>query len=96
MQICSARKRVLPDICQMDSWVICATSKNLRGQHREQKGVVCTSKDGGEESENGVKELSKGAEEGRRCEEPVSMCHSTSHQTMQNAKHGVCACAMNL
>ena len=47
----------------MDSWVICATSKNLRGQHREQKGVVCTSAGGGEESENGAKELSKGAEE---------------------------------
>ena len=30
-----------------------------------------------------------------RCEEPVSMCHSTPHQTLQNAKHGVCACAMN-
>ena len=32
----------------------------------------------------------------RRCEEPVGMCHRTSHQTMQNAKHGVCACAMNV
>ena len=60
---CSAHSRVSPDICQMDSWVICATSKNLRGQHREQKRVVCASAGGGEESENGVKELSKGAEE---------------------------------
>ena len=47
----------------MDSWVICAASKNLRGQHMEQKGAFCTSTGGGEESENGVKELSKGAEE---------------------------------
>ena len=47
----------------MDSWVICATSNKLRGQHLEQKGVFCRSTGGGEESENGVKELSKGAEE---------------------------------
>ena len=67
MQICSVHKRVSPDICQMDLLVICATSKNLRGQHREQKGVACTSAGGGEESENAVNELSKGAEEG----EPV-------------------------
>ena len=66
MQICSAHKRVSPDICQMDSWVICATWKNLRGQHREQKGVVCTSAGGGEESENAASELSKGAEEGEQ------------------------------
>ena len=58
------KTRVSLDICQMDSWVICATSKKLRGQHMEQKGAFCTSTGGGEESENGVKELSKGAEEG--------------------------------
>ena len=38
--------------------------KEFEGTAWGTKGVVCTSAVGGEESENGAKELSKGAEEG--------------------------------
>jgi hypothetical protein len=38
-------------------------SKEFEGAAKGTKGVVCTSAGGGEESENGAKELSKGAEE---------------------------------